>query len=136
VKPGILCLLLLSGCAFPDDLPPAAVEYALTWICQSPEGCERSEEVARLDRVTSVEDNYHFTSTQDASFVADAEFVSSDPLPSGCFLLYFLSLFGHELEPSRLCHAAASFELRLSIPNQDPTTFSMWLVEGRDVDVF
>lgn len=136
MKPGVLCLLFLSGCAFPDDPPPAVVEYALTWICQSPEGCERSDEVARIDRVTSVGDNYHFTSTQDASLVADAELISSDPLPAGCFLLYFLSLFGHELEPSMLCHAAASFELQLSIPNQDPTTSSRWLVEGRDVDIF
>lgn len=26
-------------------------------------------------------------------------------------------------------------ELELEIPNQDPTTSSMWLVEGRDVDL-
>jgi hypothetical protein len=42
-------------------------------------------------------------------------------------------LFEHELEPSRLCLARAGFDIELSIPNQDPATNSMWLVEGRDL---
>jgi hypothetical protein len=31
--------------------------------------------------------------------------------------------------------APGGFELELAIPNQDPTTYSMWLVEGRDVNL-
>jgi hypothetical protein len=137
VKHAVPCLLLLSGC-LAEDQPPAPVEYALTWTCLSPEGCERSDEVARIDRVIldRRDFSYHFTSTEEPSFAADAELIPSDSLPVGCYLLFALSLFGHELEPSRICHSAAIFELQLAIPNQDPTTSSMWLVEARDVEVF
>jgi hypothetical protein len=135
VKYAGLCLLLLPGC-LAENPPPAPVEYALTWTCQSPEGCERSDEVARIDRVIRERYSYHFTSTEEPSLAADAELIPSDSLPRGCYLLYYLSLFGHELGPSRICHSAAIFELQLAIPNQDPTTSSMWLVEARDVEVF
>lgn len=135
MKLAVLCSLLLSGC-LAENPPPKPVEYALTWICQSPEGCERSQDVARIDRVVEDQYSYHFTSTQEPSISADAELIPSDSLPPGCDWLYYLSLFGHELGPSRICYSAATFELQLAIPNQDPTTSSMWLVEARDVKVF
>ena len=65
-----------------------------------------------------------------------------DELPAGCSWLYDLGLFelepfrccrtsrGLELKRPRLCFMPGGFELDLSIPNQDPTTYSMWLVEG------
>jgi hypothetical protein len=59
----------------------------------------------------------------------------SDLLPGWCAWLYFLSLFGQELEPARICFGPATLEIELAIPNQDPTTYSMWLVEGRDVNL-
>ncbi len=139
LKPEILCLLLLSGCSeteFLPQLPVTGLEYSLTWTCQSPEGCERAEEVTRIDYVTREGDYFSFTSTQDPSFSAQGELIIGDALPSGCAWLYFLTLFGHELERSRLCRTPGGMELQLSIPNQDPTTFSMWLVEGRDEDIF
>ena len=137
MKHTVLCALVLSGC-LAENPPPAPVEYALTWTCLSPEGCERSDEVARIDRVIldRRDFSYHFKSTEEPSFAADAELVPSDSLPVGCYLLFSLSLFEHELEPSRICHSAATFELQLAIPNQDPTTSSMWLVQARDVKVF
>jgi hypothetical protein len=36
---------------------------------------------------------------------------------------------------SRFCSVPGGMELDLSIPNEDPATSSMWLVEGRDVNV-
>lgn len=135
MKPGILCLLLLSGCSSWLDEPPPVYEYALTWACRSPEGCERTDEVQRIDRLTNVRRDCEFTSTQDASFSRDAKLVISDFLPERCFWLYFLTLFGQELERSRMCFIAGGFEWELAIPNQDSSTFSMWLVEGRDVNL-
>lgn len=134
MKPGILCLLLLSGCIGYDDPPPVS-EYALTWTCLSAEGCERTAEVARIDRMETVRADCHFTSTQDDSFTEDAVQVDSDLLPFHCGWLYYLTLFGHELERSMLCFGPAGFELELAIPNQDPATSSLWLVEGRNVDL-
>ena len=134
MKPAMLCLLLLSGCLTNDE-PPTVYEFALTWTCRSPEGCERTDEVQRIDRLENVRRDCQFMSTQEASFTADAKLVISDFLPERCFWLYFLTLFDHELERSRICFIAGGFELELSIPNEDPTTYSMWLVEGRDVDL-
>jgi hypothetical protein len=135
MKPGMLCLLLLlSGCWSSDD-PPPVYEFALTWTCLSSEGCERTDEVARIDRMERVRIDCHFASTRDESFSADATRVLSEFLPPGCSWLYFLSLFGHELDRSRLCFVPGGFALDLEIPNQDPTTSSMWLVEGRDVNL-
>ena len=134
MKPAMLCLLLLSGCLTSDE-PPAAYEYALTWICLSSEGCERTDEVERIDRMQRRRLDCRFTSTQDESFGADATRVLSDFLPPGCSWLYFLSLLDHELERSRFCFIPGGFELELAIPNQDPTTHSMWLVDGRDVNL-
>jgi hypothetical protein len=134
MKYGMLCLLLLSGCAPPYERPYSR-EYALAWICLSPEGCERTAEVERIDRLEIVVRSRacQFTSTQDEAFSADAQQILEDVLPTDCPSIRFLSLFGHELEPSELCYVPGGFELELSIPNQDPTTFSMWLVEGREL---
>lgn len=134
MKRGALCLLLLSGCLTVDG-PRTDFEYALTWTCRSPEGCERTEEVERIDRVERMSTDWHFTSTQEETFAADARQVPSDLIPRHCAWLYYLSLFDHELERSRVCYGPGGFDLELSIPNQDPTTFSMWLVEGRELDL-
>jgi hypothetical protein len=133
VKPGMLCLLLLSACDFlsPSAGPPTVYQYTLTWTCLSAEGCERTDEVERIDRMDLVDRESHFTSTQDESFAEDARLIAGDSLPSGCSWLYYLSFLGHELERSRFCITPAGFELEVSIPNQDPTTHSLWLVEGR-----
>lgn len=135
MKRGMLCLLLLSACWSSNE--PIVEDYALSWTCRSPEGCERIEEVERIDRMKLVDaTDCHFTSTQEESFAADATRIYTTQLPGNCSWLYFLSLFGHELERSVICFGAATFELELSIPNEeDPTTSSMWLVEGRYVDL-
>ena len=133
MKRGMLCLLLLSGC-WPDYEPPVE-EYALTWTCRSSDGCERTEEVERIDRATTRGTDARFTSTQDPTFAEDTKLVFTDLLPRGCAWLYFLSLFGDELERSMLCFGPATFQWELAIPNEDPTTQSMWLVEGRYVDL-
>ncbi len=133
MKTGMLCLLLLSGCLSSDYR--SVYEYALTWTCLSPEGCERTEEVARIDRMEQVRRDCQLTSTQDESFSADATEILTEFLPPGCSWLYFLSLYGHELERSRFCAVPGGFELELSIPNEDPSTQSQWLVEGRDVNL-
>ncbi|HWN71877.1 MAG TPA: hypothetical protein VNM90_29765 [Haliangium sp.] len=137
MKPGMLCLLLLSGCSFlsfPEDPPPVS-EYALTWTCRSPEGCERTEDVERIDRMKTVAGECHLSSTQDASFGLDGDFGFGTTLPGGCSWLYNLSLFGHDLERARVCEVPGGVEMELAIPNADPATYSMWLVEGRDVDL-
>lgn len=132
---GILCLLLLSGCWSSDYSFPVD-EFALTWTCLSPEGCERAAEVERIDRMKSVQQDYHFTSTQDPTFAEDATVVVSATLPLGCSWMYFLTLFRHELERSKLCYLPGGFDLELAIPNEDPATSSMWLVKARDMDLY
>jgi hypothetical protein len=138
MKPGMLCLLFVSGCSFlfPPDPPPPMSEYALTWTCRSPEGCERTEDLARIDRMKNVGDESHLWSTQDASIGVDGIFGLATGLPGWCSWLYNLTFFGHDLERSQFCQVPGGMELELSIPNEDPTTSSMWLVEGRDLDVF
>lgn len=138
MKRGMLCLSLLSACSVlsPSNDDPIVVEYEVTWFCVSPEGCERAEEVMRIDRMTLTDFFYlHFTSTQDASFAADAQRILSDSLGSNCSGLHYLSLLGHELEPSRLCVAPGGFDIDLSIPNEDPTTHSKWVVSARDLSL-
>jgi hypothetical protein len=129
VKARILCLLLLSACgeySFED-------KYALTWTCLSSEGCERAEEVALVDRLTVFRDSFAFESTRDLTFYESSQRVTSSSVPAGCALLYNLSLFGHELEPSLLCRTSRGFDLELSIPNRSPATASQWLVEIREL---
>lgn len=134
MKSGVLCLVLLSGCSLlSSSEDPTTYEYALTWFCVSPEGCERTEELQRIDRATIDDFDVHFTSTQDESFATDAKRVASDSLGVRCSWLYFLSLFGHELERSKLCFKPSGFELDLSIPNEDPATHSKWVVSARDL---
>lgn len=134
MKPGILCLLLLAGCGR-EEAPRTGLEYALTWICLSPEGCERTEELERIDRMELARREFRFTSTQDESFSEHAQQIASDSLPPRCYWLYYLSFLGHDLEPSRFCFFAGGFELEVAIPNEDPATQSLWLVEGLDVDL-
>lgn len=134
MKRGILCLLLLSGCWSSDD--PIVSEFALTWTCLSPEGCERAAEVERIDRVMCVDEDCEFTSTQDPTFTENATIIITSLLPGGCSWLYYLTLFGHELERSKLCYLPGGFDLELAIPNEDPATSSLWLVKARDMDLY
>jgi hypothetical protein len=113
--------------------PDVAYDYALAWICLSPEGCERSEEVMLIDRLSTTGDTLFFESTRSAAYFQSAQRVTSDSLPAGCYLLYGFSLFGHELEPSKLCRTSSGFELELSIPNRNPEIHSEWLVEVREL---
>jgi hypothetical protein len=133
----MFCLLLLSACSFlePDPYEPTTFKYALTWTCLSAEGCERTEEVARVDRMSYLQGDCRFTSTQDESFSADARLFNASSLPAGCSWLDFLSLFGHALERGPWCDVPGGFELELSIPNEDPATHSQWLVEGLNLDL-
>jgi hypothetical protein len=125
----MLCLMLLSACTEPE----VAYDYGLTWRCLSSEGCERAEEVSLIDRLNISGDFFFFDSRRDMNFGADGHRLASDSLPAGCALLYGFSLFGHELEPSKVCRTAGGFEMEFSIPNAIPTTHSKWLVEARDL---
>lgn len=134
MKPGLLCLLLLPACSFLEpSYDPETYEYVLTWYCVSPEGCERMEEVTRIDRANETAYDFHLTSTQDPSFDEEGDQLFLNSLPGGCSWIYYLSFFGHDLERSRLCYDLGGFELELSIPNEDPATHSLWVVAGRDV---
>ena len=137
MKYGVLCLLLVSGCWFLDPEPrePARFEYVLTWTCLSPEGCERTQDVARIDHMENSDGICRLTSTQDESFSATGRFFSSDALPADCAWLDLLSLFGHALEQARWCDVPGGFEMEIAIPDQDPATSSLWLVEGRLEDL-
>jgi hypothetical protein len=136
MKPGVLCLLLLPACSFlsPSN-DPETYEYALTWFCVSPDGCEHEEELTWIDRVSIDDFMFHFTSTQDETFSEDAMRVASDTLGVGCSWLYYLSVLGHDLERSKFCVAPGGFELELAIPNEDPATHSQWVVSGRDLSL-
>jgi hypothetical protein len=48
-------------------------------------------------------------------------------------LLHGFTLFGHTLEPSKLCSTPDGYDLDLSIPNRNPATSSLWLVEIREL---
>lgn len=138
MRPGILCLLFISGCSFLEfpDPPPVVYEYGLTWICESPEGCERTDELRRIDRATVTDYRFvRFTSTYDETYEMEAEIAFGPSLPPGCSWMYFLTFFGHELERAKNCEVPGGFELEISIPNEDPTTHSMWLIEGLDVNL-
>jgi hypothetical protein len=132
MKPGILCLLLLSGCSDLWNSVNYRI-YALTWSCLSPAGCERTDQVVLIDRVEigNNDDYIFFSSSANPEFLEFAQLVPSDSLPDGCSLLHAVVVFTHELEPARLCRTSEDLELELSIPNPDPATDSTWLVEGR-----
>ncbi|ACY13104.1 hypothetical protein [Haliangium ochraceum] len=137
MKYAVLLLPLLSfavACGPPDN-GPLRNRYRLDWHCVSPDGCERSEELQRIDRAYSTDYEWEFASTVDDSFEEYAMRILTDSLGSGCAWLYDLTLLGYNLQRSRQCYTVAGFELELSIPNEDPATFSEWVVVGRDIDV-
>lgn len=129
MKPVMLCLLLLSACSY----SLSEYEYSLTWVCLSPEGCERAEEVSQLDRLHTNGNAFFFDSRSNPEFGEHAQRVASNVVPEGCFLLHGLVLFGHELAPSQLCSTSGGYDLELAIPNRDPATDSQWLVEIREL---
>lgn len=138
MKCALLCLsLLMPACSFLDPRNEDTIEgFALTWYCVSPEGCERAEEVALIDRATTT--NFYYLdleSTQDPSYSQQGELLYLDSLPYDCVWAYYLSFFGHDLERTRLCYTPGGFELELSIPNQDPATHSEWVVSARDLSL-
>jgi hypothetical protein len=128
VKARILCMLLLSAC---DDKVP--YDYGLTWVCQSPEGCERADELKLFDRLNVSDDFFFFLSTRDEYYGEDAQRFGSESLPAGCWWLYGFSIFGQEVEPSKICRTSGGFDLELSIPNRDASTYSQWLVKAREL---
>jgi hypothetical protein len=128
VRAEILCLLLLSACA--DKVP---YDYELTWVCLSSGGCERTEQAKLIDRLSVSDDFFFFESTQNLSYFEDAQLFDSESLPAGCRWLYGFVVFGHELEPSKVCSTSGGFDLELSIPNRDLATSSQWRVEAREL---
>jgi hypothetical protein len=135
MKPAVLCLLLLSACSDLINVRNYRT-YEVTWICTPPESCQRTEQVALIDRAVIVNDDdiVEFSSTHEGSFLEFAQMVSSDELPAECFWLHDISLFALELEPSRFCRTSGAVELELSIPDRDSETHSQWLVNGREID--
>jgi hypothetical protein len=130
MRAGILCLLLLSAC---DDKVP--YDYGLTWTCLSPEGCERAEELRLFDRLNVYGDTFFFLNARDSWVDESAQRLGSETVPAGCWLLYGFSTFGRDLEPSKLCSVSGGFDLELLVPNRDPSTYSHWLVEARELGV-
>jgi hypothetical protein len=129
VKAGILCLLLLSACA--DKVP---YDYELAWVCASPEGCERADDVKLIDRLNLAGDFfYFFRSTTNEQYGEDAQRFDSESLPPGCWWLYGILIFGQELEPAKTCSTSGGFDIELSIPNRDAVTYSRWRVEAREL---
>lgn len=126
-----LSLVLVCSCTLSEDYPYLA--YDVSWTCVSPDGCERAEQTARIDRgaIRDTNDSCEFWSTQTRSIWKWARLLSSDSLPPDCYLLSGLVLFEDELEPALLCHTSEGFEVELSVPNRDAPTHSKWLVEGR-----
>lgn len=134
MKSAVLCLILLPACSFLEpSYEPATYKYALTWYCVSPDGCERAQELARIDRATEIDLSVTFTSTQDPSFKEEGDLLFVESLPRVCAWLYYLSFSGHDLERSKYCNNAGGFELELSIPNDDLATYSQWVVSGREL---
>lgn len=127
MKARLLCVLLLSACS--DEIP---YDYALSWACVSPQECERADEVGLIDRLNVNGTYFYFHSTRNEPYFEHAQRFDSESLPAGCWWLYGFSIFGHELEPSKLCDTSGGFELELSIPDRNPATHSEWLVEARE----
>jgi hypothetical protein len=73
--------------------------------------------------------------SQDESSGADAKVIVTDALPRGCSWAVFPDLVGPRAGAIEDLLRAGGVELDLAIPNEDPTTYSMWLVEGRDVNL-
>jgi hypothetical protein len=134
MKPAVLCLLLLSACEL--DAARNYSVYKVTWTCMSPGSCERTDKVELIDRaqITDGYDFVFFESSWDPSFSDSGRMIPSDELPAKCWWLYGLTILHFELEPSRFCRSDRRFELELSMPNDEPSTHSAWLVEGREID--
>jgi hypothetical protein len=130
----MICLLLMLACSCSGTLFEERpwLAYTLQWTCVSPEGCERAEQVALIDRAGIIDTNEisRFWSTRDRAFLIRADLLHSDSLPPDCFLLSGFALLGHELEPSLLCQTEQGFAVELSVPNRDSPTHSEWRVEG------
>ena len=134
MKPAVLCLILLPACSFFEpSYEPETYEYALTWYCVSPEGCERNQELARIDRAAETGVSFRFTSTQDPSLNVEGSRLFFDSVPPECSWVYYLTFFGRDLERSMLCYNPGGFELALSIPDDDLATYSQWVVSGREL---
>ncbi len=86
-----------------------------------------------LNRLNVWDDAFIFLSTRTMEFHTGGQRVASDALPAGCASLYGVFIFGHELEPSKVCRIGDGFELELSIPNAISTTSSKWLGKARDL---
>jgi hypothetical protein len=132
MRAGLLCLLLLPACQ--DQI---AYEYALSWVCLSPEGCERTEVVMLFDRLNVDDPHFYFLSTRSEEYIfEDAQRLDSTSLPAGCWWLHGFSIFGHELEPSKVCSTSGGYDFELSIPNRNLVTRSEWLVQAREFGIF
>lgn len=134
MKHGILCLLLVSACSFSceyEDRPYRG--YALTWTCLSPDGCQRAEQVALIDRVGFIADYDYgwFWSTRDDTYEEFGDLVPSDSLPPECYWLTSVTVLAHDLEQSQLCFTEEGFTVEVSIPDRDPPTQSKWRIDGR-----
>ncbi|ACY17025.1 hypothetical protein [Haliangium ochraceum] len=124
-----IVLLLVSGCS--GELYSSHT-HSLRWFCQSPEGCEREAEVKALARVLLYTDTFTLYTDYGQFAVDFVQRVPSDELPRECDALYGLSLFGHELESSTLCSVGGdAYEMRISVPNRNPSSASEWLAEMR-----
>lgn len=133
MRAGLRCLLLLLLPACTDQLN---YEYELRWVCVSPEGCERTEEVMLFNRLNVTEPRFFFISTRSVDHhVEDAQRLDSTSLPDGCWWLYGFVIFGHELEPSKVCSTSGGYDFELSIPNRNLVTHSEWLVEAREFGI-
>lgn len=132
MKVALLCASLLSACTAAANYRV----YAVTWTCVSPAGCERAEQLVLIDRAQIIngDDFIFFESTYGPEFFSSGQMVPSDDLPAECSWLYGMTIFANELQPSRFCRTSRRFELEISVPDVDPATSSMWLVEGREID--
>jgi hypothetical protein len=130
----MLCLLLVSTCTLSCEIENRPwLGYAMTWTCLSPDGCERAEQVALIDRVTITTDydDCRFWSTRDDPYRAFADLVPSDSFPPDCYWLASFTVFAHELEQSQICFTEDGFTVEVSIPDRDPPTQSKWRIDGR-----
>lgn len=130
-----LSLLLLSACSDPFGVRNYQT-YEVTWTCVSPDGCQRADDVAVIDRAEIIDDDprVFFLSSHDRGFREITQMAPSEELPEGCFWLHDVSFFVLDLPPSRFCRTPGAFELELSIPDRDPATTSDWLVDGQEID--
>lgn len=132
---GILYMSLALACSLSCDLDEYPwLEYSMSWTCLSPDGCERAEQVALVDRVAILEKPYNFCefwSTRNAEYRWFADLLDSDSLPPDCYLMTGFAIFGYEPDAPLLCRTESGFTLELSILNQDNSKYSRWRIEGQ-----